>query len=274
MRTKSRISTRTVKLDPVRTFGVEIEVQSSEYSEDVARELREHGIPCRAEGYNHYTREHWKIVPDDSVREGFELVSPPLAGRDGLRQVEIVLSVLNGLDVWTDGACGLHVHHDARDFDIRAWRALAKAAVKYEGTLDELVAYDRRSDHWACGSLRRGYTHAEMFSRIDACESIHDVQELWWGDRYLKVNFAAFGAHGTVEFRQHQGTTDFVEIAAWLSLTQGLVTRAVSHVPVTLKRTHKPFDSLMWTAGASAAVRNHYAPVYEPARVYAERRIP
>jgi hypothetical protein len=46
--------------------------------------------------------------------------------------------------------------------------------------------------------------------------------------RYMKLNCQSYEIHGTVEFRQHQGTTDGEKIVAWVVFTQMLVERAVA----------------------------------------------
>ena len=83
-------------------FGIELEVISKKTSEDIATILRDNGIECYSEGYNHQNRRHWKIVPDTSIRtsrqkpNGFEVVSPILEGDDGFLEAEKVANVLNG----------------------------------------------------------------------------------------------------------------------------------------------------------------------------------
>ncbi|SDX53839.1 amidoligase family protein [Hymenobacter psychrophilus] len=72
-----------------RTFGVEIEAYGVPRATLLA-ELRAQGLEAEAEGYNHSTRPHWKIVSDGSLSgaDAFELVSPVLQGCDGLECVD------------------------------------------------------------------------------------------------------------------------------------------------------------------------------------------
>lgn len=49
-------------------FGIEIEAYNCNM-ERLARELREAGIHVAVEGYNHTTRDHWKLVTDSSLQE-------------------------------------------------------------------------------------------------------------------------------------------------------------------------------------------------------------
>jgi len=63
----------------------------------------------------------WALVMDSTLRveEGAgwfpcELVSPPLAGEQGLRQVEEVVGAVKKLGAAVNGSCGLHVHLGVR----------------------------------------------------------------------------------------------------------------------------------------------------------------
>ena len=42
-------------------------------------------------------------------------------------------------------------------------------------------------------------------------------------DRYFKVNAVAYDRHRTIEFRQHQGTTDYEKISKWVMFLAKLV---------------------------------------------------
>jgi hypothetical protein len=258
-----------VKLDPVKMFGVEIEAYLDTYPDELATELRENGVECWEEDYNHYTRDYWKIVEDSTLNTGydeypFELVSPPLCGMSGLRDIERACEVLVDMGAGQDQSCGFHVHHDAGCFDLESWKILAKVYVKYEDTIDEFMDYDRRGDdHWTCHAMRRyGYSLERMFQCIDATESVCELSEIW-GTRYSKLNLDAFDIHGTFEFRQHHATLDFSDMAFWISLTQGLMGFAGEHQYISFLQTPLPFESLMWTVGASAEVRAHFWNKYE-----------
>ena len=52
------------------------------------------------------------------------------------------------------------------------------------------------------------------------------------GDRYSSVNWDSFNPrspqyHGTIEFRQHQGTTNATKVITWILVTQSIVERSV-----------------------------------------------
>ena len=43
------------------------------------------------------------------------------------------------------------------------------------------------------------------------------------GNRYFKVNACSYSRHRTIEFRQHQGSTDFEKISNWVNFCAKLV---------------------------------------------------
>jgi hypothetical protein len=147
--------------------------------------------------------------------------------------------------------------------DDDAWKLLLKSALKYEETIDAMLGPDRVNNNYAKKMRRYGESVPEMFRRVDEAWDVWDLHRIWYS-RFQKLNIESLEVHGTVEFRQHGGTLDFCDVAAWVSFTQGLVLRAASHRKMRLRATERPFESLMWTAGACPAVKRHFALKYAP----------
>lgn len=231
----------TYKLDATRTFGIEIEAYGVNPM-TVCQSLNAAGIACQVEGYNHATSTGWKIVSDSSIvgSNSFELVSPPLAGADGIAQVTTVCQVLQTLGVQVNRSCGLHVHHDANDLSLNAWKNLSKLYLKYEATLDSLLPRSRRmgSNNY-CKALRSRFASiTDGFAAIDQAGDLRRLASLLEGmDRYHTLNLTAFWRHGTVEVRHHSGTIEAEKILHWVSLTQCLVLRAIERDDIKLRFT-------------------------------------
>ena len=212
-----------------RKFGVEIEYASANLDRyDMAEAIRNEGVECYTEGYNHYTRNHWKIVTDTSC--GSEIVSPPLKYED-MWQLEKVCKVLqeNGTEI--NRNCSVHVHQDANDLNVKHFKNIANIYTKYNEGFDEIMPESRRSDNnQYCRSMlydNSGFvcSHKEVLNDIKECKSIYDLTDLFQG-RYYKVNFKAYLVHGTVEFRQHSATINFEKIKNWVMLTNCIVETA------------------------------------------------
>lgn len=210
-----------------RKFGVEIEAFNVPMGE-VARAVMAAGVECHVEGYNHTTRPHWKVVTDrslDGLRGAFELVSPVLEGAEGIRQVVVVCEVLNRLGAKVNKSCGLHVHVDARDLEVGPLKSLVQQFIKYESCFDKMVPASRRNNVF-CKSLRGRFASLDAaLGTVGAAQSITSLRGLFDCDRYHKLNLESLVRHGTVEFRQHAGTTDAEKITAWIGLVVGMVNR-------------------------------------------------
>ena len=205
-----------------RTFGVEIEFVGNKF--DVANSLQELGIACEVETYNHVTKRHWKIVTDASVRDGWELVSPILSGKDGLEELKIVCEGLQNAGARINRTCGLHVHHGARDFTTDTFKNLIKIYQRFESVIDTLVSESRRgSNNCYCKSVNN-----DLYRNALKRTGTPGALVSYVCDRYHKLNLQSYVTHGTVEFRQHQGTVEFEKISNWVKLTQAMVERALA----------------------------------------------
>lgn len=212
-----------------RTFGIEIELVGRKY--DIINAARDLGVDIRAEGYNHSTRRHWKIVSDSSIEltpsqraEGLrpmEIVSPPLRA-DQIDQIEKICQAIKIGGGQVNRTCGLHVHHDASDFTLDTMKNLYKLFYRYEGTIDSLVAPSRRGNsNRFCRTIRDEH----KVDRLMECSTLQLFVAMI-DSRYYKLNCRSYITHGTVEFRNHQGTVNAEKIINWVQFTQLLVERA------------------------------------------------
>ena len=233
---------RTIqKFNEERTFGVEIEFTTAT-REEVARLMNEKGIRTYVEGYNHLTKSHWKVITDSSC--GYELVSPPLKGKEGLEQLKKACEALKEAGAKVNRKCGLHVHHDVNDYNAKQIANIFAIYIKLEKTIDTLVPESRRANNNIfCGSLYAGRTQQQMLDKLKAVNTIEDIKRIW-STRYLKVNFQSYVKYGTIEFRQHSGTTEFEKIYNWILLTQQMVDMSATPVQKTYKAENDNLQSM------------------------------
>lgn len=197
-----------------RSFGVEIEFCTELLSGEVVQHLTDAGLNVRNEDYNHHTRNHWKIVPDATISQGFELVSPPLSGGEGLAEVILAARVLVQIGCYVDTSCGLHVHVNANDLSGASVVNAVRRMVRYESEIDTMVPAHRRSNSFAL-SNRQQLGVMEQCLSSDPDASARTICGVVSG-RYRKLNTAAYIRHGTLEFRQHSGSIDGTKIANWI----------------------------------------------------------
>lgn len=196
-----------------RTFGVEMEIIHESESK-IRAAIRNAGVECEIEGYNHDTRTHWKIVSDASVNGGFEVVSPVLKGRSGLDELEKVCNALVNAGARIRKCCGLHVHLGTDDFktDIRVWKNLYKNYAALERTIDSFMPPSRRHNQY-CRSMRV----CDWNAKIESAANLRMLEDaVTGGSRYFKLNSQSYWRHKTVEFRQHSGSVEFEKVRNWI----------------------------------------------------------
>lgn len=214
-----------------RRFGIEIEGYGVNMRV-LATKLQEAGIPTTVEGYNHNTRNHWKVITDGSLSgdNTFELVSPVLEGEAGLAQLEKVSEVLVALRVKINKTCGLHIHFDASAMNIQGWKNLYKNYIEFETAIDAFMPNSRRANNNTyCKSLTKGWSKTSIFQSIDSCANVQAIARLY-SSRYFKINAESYARHNTVEFRQHSGTIEFAKMKNWILFLDGLVKFSQSQV--------------------------------------------
>lgn len=233
-------------------FGIEIEFFGANYV-TVIEKLRAAGIPVADfNGYTHKVIPQWKVTTDCSVTasntglsKGLELVSPVLYGDEGLDELEKVYEVLNSCGAKVDKTCGTHVHFDISDFTVKNCKNFLNLYYNYQGIINYLVPQSRRRNEY-CKTLRKG-----MLVNIneDFVTSIRQIAEVMY-TRYTTVNLQSYVKYGTIEIRQHGGTTEFEKMEAWIILMFQLLERAKQQSKVHLccrwyTVTQKNFNKLL-----------------------------
>jgi hypothetical protein len=234
-----------------RRIGVEIEFWLPRLNKTQLEDaLRASGIPLRVCDW--HTARHdssapvWTIKPDGSLNGGapsgcvgLEIASCPMVAADLFRDLERVINCLDQAGARVNKRCGLHVHHEGTKYTAKRMQNLLNFVVKSEEAMDKLVAPSRRdnSSQWCMSNkplldvsqyVRQLATPHPKLKGTRGCEILRGDEV-----RYRKLNIRCFRAseHGTIEFRQHQGTTNFEKIVFWVAFTQAIVERCLTSVP-------------------------------------------
>ncbi len=223
------------------TFGVEIECGGDVTSTVIKDTLIRAGVNAYVTGYDHRDSDHsWKIGTDSSI-SGFshmyEIVSPVLKGEEGMAELEKVCVVLDGLNIKTNSSCGLHVHIGAKDMKAEHIKNIVLNYAHAEGAMKKCSWYSRTGGRWSAkvsgyknrlhnldvAEIPQEYSNEAENTMRYIVNHIYTYQNNM-GKRYHTVNLATYKhGHNTVEFRQHQATTDFVKISNWVYMLQALV---------------------------------------------------
>jgi hypothetical protein len=200
------------------TLGIEIECYHVD-SQAFINGARAKGVNVVNEQYNHDTRNHYKIVNDGSIigENAIECVSPVLKGKTGLKSLKVVCDSLNEAGAQVNKSTGLHVHVGLQNIGFEQYKNIFINYINLEGVIDTFMAKSRRNDdNTYCKSL--------VSKNITACVDYSQIAYIFNNSRYFKLNPVSYVCHNTLEFRQHQGTTDYAKIEMWVSFICKLVT--------------------------------------------------
>ena len=205
------------------TFGVEIECLVPR--DGVARAASANGLSYQYERYNHNdSRDHFKFTTDSSIigENPIECVSPVLSSKGGFAELKKCCKTLNEAGAAVNRSTGLHVHIGAADLTDKQYVRVFINYQKLERVIDSFMARSRRARNSQYCDTLLDHSFTEDMSKMDVSIAL--------SCRYHKVNAQSYYAHKTIEFRQHQGSTDFKKISAWVKFCAKLVEWSKNHV--------------------------------------------
>ena len=214
-------------LPSTRTFGCEFEFNGISMSEAV-RALNAAGVDAFEARRDDPISLRWKVIRDGSVRgTGLELVSPILTGIEGIVAVRQALKALDDAGARTDTSCGFHLHVGANGLNgVQLTRIVELYAANHDA-INLMVSPSRRNPNHQYAS-RLTTDRRYDAPRLDALRNATTQSELRQAanafERYLSINLKAFAKHGTIEFRQHQGTVSGKKAEAWVRTMLAIVT--------------------------------------------------
>lgn len=205
-----------------RRFGIELEITGITQAKAVAA-LRAVGLEVSIPGYTHRATSTWKIVPDGSVHNGFEVVSPILQGEAGLDVASAAINALKTASAKADRTCGFHVHFDASGLGVEELRTIVNRYAAFEAQIDAFMPPSRRASANTYCKPVRGFINNSSFQEARNVSELARAQ----GGRYYKVNLQSLHRHGTIEFRQHNGIVDADRALNWIRMLDAFVTESV-----------------------------------------------
>ena len=237
-------------------LGVEMEVipRNGVSKSEVLEAIREAGISVQDMGYTHRIMSGWKCVSDSSLTYGgFELVSPPMKGASNIdNQIKTICKAIKGL-TRIDRTCGIHIHfevldkyHFKRNVDTShpsgKLQALKNKPAKlftaklltnysyFQSVIDTLVPESRRStqspQYCRAFNPENSLFTQEGFNYFVNSKETYAHLPSRMGNKFQVVNVSTLESYGTVEFRQHGGSTNATKILNWIRIMERLVSRS------------------------------------------------
>lgn len=230
--------------DPVSEYSRESALRTL-LRHHIIQLLSEKGFPTYAvteeEGDQKWTVTHdTSIITNDNPGQGrmecdVEIKSPAmrLCPKALLRVNDVVSLLIPNFDTYVNASCGLHVHigNQRAGFPLQTLKNLCLLTAVFEHQLDSFHPEDRLDSLHAKrpSKVFQGQNPWDTVREIQNCASEGQLVFLYANDKGLDRNLAynlcsmAEPSRKTIEFRQHAGTLDAVEIMNWIQVAGGLV---------------------------------------------------
>lgn len=219
-------------------FGIELEIIGCN-PQEAAAAISAAGVECNSERYNHQIRSGWKVVLDGSVSRGCEIVSPPMEiNEESFNALRKVCTALNDLGVGVDRSCGVHVHIDMNNERPQTIANVYNRYKKFETEIDRFMPESRRGTN-------NGYSRSLAGTADQNFQSTSQIQSYSnMTTRYMKVNLCSFVKYGTIEFRQHSGSTNASKLIKWITFLSEFVVASRVSQPTASTSTSTPAQSI------------------------------
>lgn len=200
------------------TFAVEIEVSRGVDVTQARNLLATNTDPVTGETW---TTRGWKAVSDGSVPYGCEVKPGILRGEAGLAEAMAVAELLRANGGTIEANAGLHVHVGTSTLTPAQIERIIDWSVRSQNVLDWLVAPSRRGNGFAKPmNAAAARTAKALLHRRTIVQGHYDQR------RYQALNLCAFQYHGTLEFRQHEGSLSGQQISTWVRFLVAVVDAA------------------------------------------------
>lgn len=221
------------------TLGCEIEivrpvgVTSREFVNDLIRELKKSGLDVQAVGYTHQTTSYWKITSDASIKNkrgetyggrdgdfGCEIVSPILKGKRGLAELKKCIGAIRRAGGSVNQSVGVHLHMGANGLQLDHFKNILYNYKGFEPIIGQTLYKTRRNSRWAQPLNSISNFDNKLNSATDfrsLCINVFGFppEDYRGSGRYYTVNLYSFLKHGSIEFRQLQGSVEEDTILYW-----------------------------------------------------------
>ena len=179
--------------------------------------------------------DDWKIVGDTSISDeelGAEYVLQyPRNGDLLLNGIKEVTDTISETDGVVDNSCGLHIHINALDMQLKEMKNCLALGKTMERWIYDMLPAGRKYNRYSKA--------LPTFNMEDMMEisTLRDFSKMWYygisgteitNHKYNESRYRGFNLHsrivnGTIEFRHHHGTLKYLNIEKWINLCLAIV---------------------------------------------------
>lgn len=173
-----------------------------------------------------YDMSRWRHEPDGSLRDGIELISPVVFGKQLEESLDEAFEVIRQDHVtWRTG---LHVHVDVRDKTAKELHSICSLYAVLEKAMFAIEGNDRQTSRFCIP----WYSQPVQVAAIAAACINEDGQEVnkqaGTMGKYSALNLIPISRQGSIEFRQALMDSDKDKISKWILLCQSIVDNATT----------------------------------------------
>eukprot|EP00462_Mataza_sp_D1_P021731 CAMPEP_0175133602 /NCGR_PEP_ID=MMETSP0087-20121206/7737_1 /TAXON_ID=136419 /ORGANISM="Unknown Unknown, Strain D1" /LENGTH=439 /DNA_ID=CAMNT_0016416117 /DNA_START=40 /DNA_END=1355 /DNA_ORIENTATION=+ len=203
--------------------------------------------------YKSYAQAHvqlennWKVVPDESLTNGFEVVSPVMQNIQPVRDVMDVM-LCKRSELALTGATDFHVHVDTTGATTKQYVNIVKNFVTFEKVMDSFQPWNHREDRniWLRSVSANFEDPIGAHEDLDDCGTdfkcvyLYSQPLTYFGNRAYKLNMLR--KSNNVEFRGHAGTTSSEVVESWVRFTTMFIKGCLDGIVIDPKISLKPTE--------------------------------
>ena len=220
---------------PDRTIHSDYHRVSDKFSKNKSKRHAGIEIECIHDWGHLNIPRGWRIVSDTSISDeefGAEYVmTEPYNGDRLLSKIEDITDLIVNTGGYVDESCGLHIHVNGLDMKLEEMKNSLAIGKSMETWIYDMLPEDRKTSRY---SQPLPDFNVEELMNIS---TYREFVEFWYHkisdaeittDKYNSSRYRGFNVHsrfvnGTIEFRHHHGTLDFIPIEEWLKLCIAVV---------------------------------------------------
>ena len=258
-----------------RSLGVEFEVyvegitpvpqsQFKQWMNKLAVIYIQNNVPAVHTYHSNRSYNNWQLSCDRAIKPegcGYEIVSPILAWDNEISEVKKMLAISNQkIGTRCNSSCELHVHIGLENLSLNDLKRITTNFLLFESAIDLFMPIERRENRFYRSNLDSVLKNASISynsvsdyirnsnSIRDLCQRLNPItndsgtpEEIERSRRYYRLNLTNVTTLRTIEFGQHEGTTDYFTTLYWIAFINDFI-----KLPALSTASQNPSDNLKY----------------------------
>jgi hypothetical protein len=235
----------------LKKFGIEIEGWSGLEREELAALItKDTNLPVSCVPWQRLSRaaKTWLLTTDGSFTnkvtggKGYELVSPPLVGKEGLKELQLMISSIRNKKLLGESGkfvhnhrCALHVHMSVEEYSNLQKKKIYEMYKYLEPEINRMFPYSR-----VFNKSRGGESYCAPIKHVSFEQATDPDRDN--NSKYYSVQFPV--GVPTIEFRIHSATTNYNKAEKWIQILSQIIDFALDNTLITRWNEEEREESL------------------------------